>query len=68
MNLYGFFNAATGAWLDNDFQSPHFVDIAARHCGTDHKTVGNWRRRLAEQWQKREISLEEIMAIFAGGN
>ena len=21
----------------------------ARHCGTDHKTVGNWRRRLAEK-------------------
>ena len=55
MTLYGFFNAPKVAWLDNDFQSPHFVDIAARHCG-------------AEQWQKREISLEEIMAIFAGGN
>ena len=30
MTLYGFFNAPKVAWLDNDFQSPHFVDIAAQ--------------------------------------
>ena len=28
MTFFGFFNATTGAWLDNDFQSPHFADIA----------------------------------------
>ena len=29
MTLYGYYNAATGAWLDNDFQCPHFPDIHA---------------------------------------
>ena len=32
----------------------------ARHCGTDHKTVGNWRRRLAE---KRKNESGEIPRV-----
>ena len=29
MHFIGYYNAATGAWLDNDFQWPHFPDIHA---------------------------------------
>ena len=69
MTLYGFFNATAGAWLDNDFQTPHFADItaliAACYPSVEAFTAAHGA---PEQWQKREISLEEIMAIFAGGN
>lgn len=30
----------------------------ARHCGTDHKTVGNWRRRLADAGKRKNESGE----------
>lgn len=30
----------------------------ARHCGTDHKTVGNWRRRLADAEKRKNESGE----------
>ena len=69
MTLYGFFNATAGAWLDNDFQSPHFVDIAALIAACYPSVEAFTAAHGApEDWQKKEISMEEIQAIFAGGN
>ena len=68
MNFYGFFNATTGAWLDNDFQSPHFVDIAALIAACYPSVeVFTAAHGAPEAWVKKEISMEEIQAIFIGG-
>ena len=65
MTLYGFFNAATGAWLDNDFQWPHFPDIHALIAACYPSVEAFAAAHGApENWQKKEISMEEIQAIF----
>ena len=75
MNLYGFFNAATGAWLDNDFQSPHFADIAAliaaRFAGdadafaAQHGDPAQWSRRAIEETQVRDIITPAVPTLYA---
>lgn len=68
MNLYGFFNAATGAWLDNDFQSPHFADIAVLIAACYPSVEAFAAAHGApESWEKKAISMEEIQTIFAVG-
>ena len=68
MHVIGYYNAATGAWLDNDFQTPHFVDIAALIAACYPSVEAFAAAHGApENWQKKEISMEEIQAIFAGG-
>lgn len=68
MTLYGFFNAPKVAWLDNDFQSPHFVDIAALIAACYPSVeVFTATHGAPEAWEKKEISMEEIQAIFIGG-
>ena len=68
MTLYGFFNATTGAWLDNDFQSPHFVDIAALIAACYPSVEAFTAAHGApESWEKKAISMEEIQTIFSVG-
>ena len=68
MNLYGFFNATTGAWLDNDFQSPHFADIAALIAACYPSVEAFTAAHGApENWEKREISMDAILTMFTGG-
>lgn len=68
MTLYGFFNTTTNDWLDNDFQSPHFVDIAALIAACYPSVeVFTAAHGAPEAWEKKEISMEEIQAIFIGG-
>ena len=54
-------NADIERVVKNALAHPNATNLSdrelARHCGTDHKTVGNWRRRLAanaEQQARRE--------------
>ena len=65
IQLYGYQHTSSGAWLDNDFQSPHFIDIhsliAACYPSVEAFTA---QHGAPEHWQKREISMEEIQAIF----
>ena len=69
MTFFGFYNTATGAWLDNDFQIPHFADINALIAACYPSVEAFAATHGApENWQKKEISMEEIQAIFAGGN
>ena len=67
--MYGYKHRLTGEWLDNDFQSPHFADInaliAACYPSIEAFTAAHGA---PENWQKKEISMEEIQALFAGGN
>ena len=75
MNLYGFFNATTGAWLDNDFQIPHFADInaliAARFAGdadafaAQHGDPAQWSRRAIEETQMRDIITPAVPTLYA---
>lgn len=48
--------------VKNALQHPNAADMSdrelARHCGTDHKTVGNWRRRLADAAKRKNESGE----------
>ena len=69
MTLYGFYNSSTGVWLDNDFQTPHFAGIAELIV-VCYQSVEAFAAAhgAPENWQKKEISMEEIQAIFAGGN
>ena len=68
MTLYGYYNAATGAWLDNDFQSPHFPDIhaliAACYPSVEAFAAAHGAPEL---WVKKDISMQEIQAMFAEG-
>ena len=68
MTLYGFFNATAGAWLDNDFQWPHFPDIhaliAACYPSVEAFTAAHGAPEL---WVKKDISMQEIQAMFAEG-
>ena len=75
MTLYGFFNATTGAWLDNDFQWPHFPDIhaliAARFAGdadafaAQHGDPAQWSRRAIEETQMRDIITPAVPTLYA---
>ena len=68
MTLYGFFNAPKVAWLDNDFQSPHFVDIAALIAACYPSVEAFTAAHGApENWKKREISMDAIQTMFTGG-
>ena len=68
MTLYGFFNALKVAWLDNDFQWPHFPDIhaliAACYPSVEAFTAAHGAPEL---WVKKDISMQEIQAMFAEG-
>ena len=67
MTLYGFYNATAGLWLDNDIQSPHYADIfaliAACYLSIEAFTAAHGA---PENWQKKEIAMDEIIAIFGG--
>ena len=68
MTLSGFFNATAGIWLDNDFQSPHFAGIAeliaACYPSVEAFTAAHGA---PEFWVKKDISMQEIQAMFAEG-
>lgn len=66
--MNGFQHVETVEWLDNDFQEPHFSDIDAliAACYASREAFIAAHGDPA-QWQKREISEAEIMAIFSGG-
>ena len=69
MTLYGYYNAATGAWLDNDFQTPHFANIHALITACYPSVEAFAEAHGAPcNWVRREISVKEIQAMFAGGN
>ena len=64
MMFYGF-QHISGAWLDNDFQSPHFPDIHALIAACyPSREAFIAAHGAPELWQKKEISMEEIQAIF----
>ena len=64
--MYGYQHITTCEWLDNDFQSPHFPTIHALIAACyPSAEVFTAQHGAPELWQKREISLEEIQAIFA---
>ena len=75
MTLYGFYNTTTGAWLDNDFQWPHFPDIhaliAARFAGdadafaAQHGDPAQWSRRAIEETQVRDIITPAMPTLYA---
>lgn len=52
--------------VKNALQHPNAANLPdrelARHCGTDHKTVGNWRKRIAAdaEQQRRADAGEQI--------
>ena len=64
--MIGYQHTSTGVWLDNDFQSPHFPTIAALiaacYPSAEAFTAAHG---VPEHWEKREISMEEIQAMFA---
>lgn len=66
--MFGFQNIESGEWLDNDFQSPHVADIDAliAACYASREAFIE-QHGDPEMWVKREISMEEIQAIFSGG-
>ena len=66
--MIGFKHKLTGEWLDNDFQSPHFPDIDAliSACYPSREEF-ILQHGEPENWEKREISDEEIQQIFGGG-
>lgn len=65
--MIGFRQQQTGEWLDNDFQTPHFPTIhaliAACYPSVEAFTALHGSPEL---WERREISMDEIMALFAG--
>ena len=63
MKLYGFFNGVY--WLNNDFQSPHFPTIHALIAACPSVEAFTAQHGAPENWEKREISMEEIQAIFS---
>lgn len=64
--MQGFKHVDSGEWLDNDFQEPHFPTIAALiaacYPSAEAFTAAHG---VPEHWEKREISIDEIQAIFA---
>ena len=68
MTLIGYKHSITGEWLDNDFQSPHFPNIAVLIAAC-YPSVEAFRALHGEpaDWEKREISDAEIQQIFGGG-
>ena len=67
--MKGFQHTTTGEWLDNDFQSPHFQDIHALIAAcypSEAEFIAV--HGSPEIWEKRDISDEEILQIFGGGN
>ena len=63
--MVGFQQITTGEWLNNDFQSPHFPTIYALIAAC-YSSVEAFTAQHGDpaNWQKREISMEEIQAIF----
>jgi hypothetical protein len=66
MHLYGVQQVTTGEWLDYDFQSPHFPTIHALIAACYESEAAFVAAHGApENWVKKDISMEEIQAIFA---
>ena len=66
--MKGFQHTTTGEWLDNDFQSPHFPDIHALISACYPSEAAFIAEHGApENWEKREISEEDIIALFSEG-
>lgn len=63
--MKGFQHITTGEWLDNDFQSPHFPTIHAliAACYPSQEAF-EAQHDSPDDWEKRDISDEEIMQIF----
>ena len=65
--MIGYQHTSTGEWLDNDFQTPHFPTIYAMIAACyPSEEAFTALHGAPEQWERREISMDEIMAIFAG--
>jgi hypothetical protein len=59
--LFGFYNASTGAWLNNDFQAPHYYDVD-EYIAANYKNVESFtlQHGTPEDWKKKEASPIEI--------
>lgn len=66
--MVGFKHISTGEWLDNDFQFPHFPNIETliASCYPSREAFISLHGE-PENWEKKEISMEEIQQIFGGG-
>lgn len=66
--MYGFQHKITEEWLDNDFQSPHFPTIDAL-IEKSYPSLDAFEavHGSPAEWEKREISDEDIQQIFSGG-
>jgi hypothetical protein len=66
--MLGFKHKLTGEWLNNDFQWPHFPTIEAliAACYPSQEAF-EVLHGSPENWEKRDISDEEIQQIFSGG-
>ena len=64
--MYGYQQTISGAWLDNNFQSPHFPTISALIAACyESEAAFMVLHGDPANWEKKEITMEEIQAIFA---
>lgn len=70
MYFCGYQHTTSGAWLNNDFQAPHFptIDALIAACSARYPSRDAFAAEHGdpENWVKKEISMEEIRDIFQG--